>query len=265
MMKRSGFLLLIFVFAAQPAHAVTFLGESKTGVLEITDYRYPVSVYVPETYDGVRSYPLLIALPDIGESPVKHLEEWTSLAKRKNMIVLVPSLQIRTTETPFKTDEWLFRLKGEIERQYKVDQSRVFLSGKNEGAHYAAYLGVRFPDEFSAVTLIGGSWSGPFEKLMAFKGRTLKQRPFLAFIDEKNDALIQDTERIAYKMTQKGYPVYLKKVSKESLAAKDLKKEALDWSEENQMTWGKQLAEGRQSTRAKIEKVISDIFKIETQ
>jgi hypothetical protein len=264
LIKRFFFLSLIFSFVV-PAQAVTFLGEAKTGVLEVTDFHYPVSLYVPEGYDGTRAYPLLVALPDIGESPVKHLEEWTGIAKRKSMIVLVPSLQIRTTETPFKTDEWLFRLKREIERQYKIDKDRTFLTGKNEGAHYAAYLGVRFPDEFSAVSMIGGSWSGPFEKLMVFKGRTLKQRPFIAYLDGENDALIQDTERVAYRMTQKGYPVYMKKVSRDELASKDLKKEALEWSEEKQTAWGRQLAEARKTTRAKIEKTLSDIFKIQNQ
>ncbi len=258
-------LSLMFCFSSQSAQAVTFLGKAKTGKLEISDYHYPVALYVPETYDAAKTYPFLIALPDIAEDPSKHLEEWMSLAKRKNLIVLVPSLQIRVTETPYKTDEWLLKLKSDIEKQYRIDKDRIFLAGKNQGAHYAAYLGIKFPEEFSAVIMIGGSWSGPFERLLTLNGKPLKQRPFLAIVDQDDAGLIEGSEQVAYKMTQKGYPVYLKKVSKDALELKDTRKEALDWAEEKQIAWNHQLDENRKTFRARVDKVFHDFFEIQKQ
>lgn len=263
--KRFGFFVLALCFFAAPAFAVTFLGKAPAGVQELKDYNYPVSLYVPENYDPAKIYPMLIALPDIGEGPAKHLEEWLPAAKKKNLIVLVPSLEIRITETPFQTDHWLIRLKNDMTKRYRVDPARIFLSGKNNGAHYAAYLGIRYPDEFSAVILNGGSWAGPFEKLMQFKSSTLRQRPFLAVLDENDSALVSETEKIAYKLTQKGYPVYLKKVKKEDLSSTDQKKESLEWAFEKQQAWAVQLAESRKSLKAKTSEAVKDFFAIPQQ
>ncbi len=254
-------LLLVFLSLTMPVRA-DFLGKAATGIQELKDYRYPVSLYVPESYNPSRTYPFLIAVPDSNENPAKYIEEWQSVARKKNMIVLVPSLQMRDEDVPYTTDKWLFAIKSDIQKQYKIDGKKIFLVGKNLGAHYAGYLGVKYPQEFSAVALLDRSWAGPFEKLMQFRKSPADQRPFYAAVSKTDEAGYKEAERVAFEMTRSGYPVYLEKADKDAFATSEFKKKVVDWLEEKSASWSQAAAESGKSFKAKTRQAVKEFFEV---
>ncbi len=254
-------LLLVFFNLTFPAHA-DFLGKAVTGMQALEGYRYPVSLFVPDSYNPAKIYPFLIAIPDVEQDPAKYIEEWKSVAQKKNMIVLVPSLKIRNEDVPYTTDEWLLGLKKDIQKQYRVDTNKIYLSGRKMGAQYAGYLGVKYPEEFSAVALLEDSWAGPFEKLVRYQKSAGGQRPFFAAISKKDEDLYKEAERVAYGMTRKGYPVYLEKAEPEAFGTRDFNKHVLDWLDEKSASWAQTISESGKSLKAKTKQAVKEFFEV---
>lgn len=251
-------LLAIFCFfSAQPAQAAV-----QTGAQDLKDYRYPVSLYVPENYDPEKTYPLLIALPDVDTDPAPYLAEWTQVSKAKGYIILVPTLKIRISEVSTHADAWLLSVKKDISTRYRVNPSRILLTGKKQGAHYAAYLGVRYPEEFTAGAFFGQAWVGPLESVLELKNKTAKQRPFYAVLDGSDENYYKATETFAARMTDKGYPVYLQKVSNEELDSVSAKKDALAWFDEKSESWTLQITESKKGWKAKTSEVFHEFFRV---
>ena len=145
------------------------------------------------------------------------------------------------------------KLKKEILGRYNITPDRVYLIGENSSAHYAAYLGLNYPREFSAVGLVGGSWAGPFEKLLRLSSRPIKQNPFFVAIPESSSDLLKTTEEKAYQLTKKGYPVYLERISGPSgKLSEDLRDQMLEWLEKKANSWLLVIRESERSWKEKF-------------
>lgn len=260
------FIVVFFLYSAfflfeLSGKADTFYGAAPTGLVELTDYKYPVYLFVPPNYKPDRSFPLIVTVPGEGESPEKNIQFWTGLAKRRGLIVLAPT-NIWPEELPHqKMDDWLMRIKEDVGHRYQIAPNRVYLVGKEGGAHYAAYLGVRYPNEFSAVALLGGSWVGKFEKLIRPENRIRKQRPFFIALKGDDEDLIKKTESIAYQFEKKGYPIYFIKLAEnEEFSSDDFKKKLLEWLDKESQAWLKAIEESKRSVREKILIAIEEFF-----
>ncbi len=265
--KKKAFFFLFFIFLVLffcrriPALADTFFGEIPTGLLEITDYKYPVYLFVPSNYKPDRSFPLIVTVPGEGESPEKNIQFWTGMAKRKGLIVLAPT-NIWPRELPAQDmDDWIIKIKKEIGERYQIAQNKIFLIGKEGGAHYAAYLGVRYPEEFSAVALIGGSWAGRFENLIRLEKSPRKQRPFFVALKDDDPELIRMTEKKAFEFEKSGYPIYFIKLEKdEEFTDEEFKKRVLQWLDDKSQDWLR-IAEDRKKTlRERISVATEEFF-----
>lgn len=251
--KRVSFVLFLIFLAVFfcwrfPALADTFFGEAPTGLLEITDYKYPVYLFVPPNYKPDRSFPLIVTVPGEGESPEKNIQFWQGLAKRKGLIVVAPT-NIWPRELPAQNmDDWILKIKNDIGERYQVAQNKIFLIGKEGGTPYAAYLGIRYPEEFSAVALIGGSWVGRYENIIRLETSPRKQRPFFVALKDEDPALVQKTETKALEFEKNGYPIYLIKLTQdEKFDSDEFKKKVLDWLEDKSQDWLR-VTESRQKT-----------------
>ena len=243
------------------SYAATFVGEAPTGFLALDNFRYPVYLFVPQSYKASQAYPLIIALPDEKDSLEAYAKEWIEVAKKRGYIVLVPTMKVRMEDVPYRTDEWFLKLKKEIASRYKIAPERVYLIGKNSSAHYAAYLGVNYPREFSAVGLVGGSWAGPFEKLLHLSSRPRKQNPFFVAIPEKDQPLLKAAETKAYQLTRKGYPVYLEKISEaDGKLPNDVRNRMLEWLEKKARSWVLVIKESERSRKEKFFIGIEEFF-----
>jgi hypothetical protein len=257
-------LVLFFIFLLRflplEAHAATYIGEIETGLTELRDFTYPVYIFVPPIIQPERKYPLIISIPDPGEAPEKNIELWTSIAKRQSLIVLVPTSK-RIEDVPFDFDRWFFQLKAVVVNKYPVNPTKIYLIGNMGGAHYAAYLGINFPEEFSAVALLGGSWIGKYEKLMKWQDSPTAQLPFFVVLKEDQEQLFQETQARAYVLDQKGYPIRLTRFQKgEEYLNSDFKKELLKWLEEKSESWQVVVQKREKTFKEKARRAIKNFF-----
>ncbi len=255
---------LILALGAVPfySYAMTFVGEVKTGDLELADFAYPVYLFVPDNVQPGRKYPLIIAIPREGGDPKESLELWRSVAKRNTVLVLAPTFQ-PIDDTPYKWDRWFFQMKAVLTQMYPVNQKKIFLTGTDSGAHYAAYLGINYPDEFAAVALLGGSWVGKFEKLMRYRSDAPMQIPFYVALKEDQNDLMQAAEKRGLDLSRKGYMLQVMQFGKgEEYLNTKFKDELLKWMTEKSESWQEVVEKEQKTFKEKFKQGIKDFFVI---
>ncbi len=149
-------------------------GQLKSKNLDLeAEISWNYLLYLPEKYDekSDKIFPLLLFLHGGGESgtninKVKKHGPPAQIASGREFpfIVLAP-------QNPHKKRLWdetaIMALLDAIEKQYRVDPNRVYLSGLSRGAYSAWRLAVQYPDRFAALIVISGeapmnyaSWIG---------------------------------------------------------------------------------------------------------
>lgn len=264
--QKKRILVLFFLFIASsltiPAAAETFFGTVPTGLMELQDYKYPVFLYVPANYQPTKNYPMIFSIPAEGESPEKNIEFWLSLAKRKSVIVVSPT-NLRPEDVPYAMDKWLLQIKDDITKRYRVAPLKTYLVGKDGGAHYAAYLGTSYPNEFSAVAALGGSWIGKYAKLIRLQGKPRRQVPFFVALRDDQGDLIEATKSRAFEFEKKGYPIYFVKLEgDETFEAESFKKEIMKWLEEKSLKWREIVEESNKKPKERMLITLEEFFKI---
>ncbi len=265
--KKRIFFFLFFLFLSSDSlkltvSAATFFGDPPKGLVELSEYHYPVFLFVPPNYQPDREYPLLIVISGEGELPDKNIEFWQGVAKRRSMILLAPT-NFWPNDLPYDMDKWLFQIKKDLTEKYRIAAGRIYLVGMNAGAHYAGYLGVSYPEEFSAVAMLGGSWAGRYEKIMFLQETPRKQIPFLVVLKPDGEELISETESKAYQFEKKGYPVFFVKLKPgEDFAQDEFKKRVLTWLEEKGTDWKAAAAAGGGGWRQKLSTWRENFFKL---
>lgn len=207
-MKRASLLLVILcslmglpVWESQ----AEFLGKVPTGLL-LLEKKYPYYLFVPPDYSPERTWPILLLLGKRGEDPKELIGPWVDWAKQKQFLVLaIPSL-IPEKDIPEAADQWLLEVKREIGERYRIDSSQILLVGFDLGAHYAAYLGTRYPHEFSAAVMIREAWPGPFGKLIKPTSNRKEQVSFYVAVDPKSEGF-STVRAKALEFEKKGYRI----------------------------------------------------------
>lgn len=239
--------------------AATFFGEIPKGLVELKDYRYPVYVFVPPGHDNFLFNSMLLLIPDTRETPDELVQDWLQVAKKRNLIVVVSDVQRERSDVPYHTDAWMLKLKKDMADRYHV--GRTYLIGKGEGAHYAAYLAMQYPKEFSGAGLLDGSWTGPFEKLIRISDKPVAQVPFFIALYAPDAELMTQTESKAYQLTAKGYPVYLERFEKdEKVDAVDMKTRMMDWLQKKAETWTQVLGKKGKTKKEKFSNWLGEFF-----
>lgn len=182
-----------------------FVGAFPTGLL-LLEKKYPYYLFVPETYSTGKTWPLVLVVGDRGTEAKEVITPWVDWAKKNEMLVLaVPNL-FPQKDLPEVADQWLFEVKREIGERYRINPYQVLLVGSGTGAHYAAYIGIRYPKEFSAVALVEDAWPGPFEKLMKPALNRRRQIPFYVAMDSQNERF-PAVEAKALELEKRGYRI----------------------------------------------------------
>ncbi|OGW82633.1 MAG: hypothetical protein A2Z83_07175 [Omnitrophica bacterium GWA2_52_8] len=255
--------VMSFLGSQGPAKAETsYFGPIVTGLLELPGYGYPVYLFIPDNYDPVREYPLMISIPDEGETAEENIQRWIGLAKRRSLIVMAPT-NLRPQDTPKKMDEWVLKIKKDVAQRYHVSGKRIYLVGFKDGAHYAAYLATNYPQEFTAVGLLKGSWVGRFQSLLQEKKASSDQVPFfLALKDETNDFMNQ-TREVARRYEEKGYLVFLRPLEDDKeLDELEFKNEMLQWLDQKSQAWDDEIAVEKGTFKGKFHEWVHRQFKM---
>ena len=181
--------MLIFFGSLSGTGKTTFFGEVKTGLQNVASDRYGYSLFVPPDYTPAKSWPLVMALHDSGKRGEDYIKVWTEAAKQNGVIIFCPTYEEPRSGLPFDHDHRLIRLKKEIEAQYEIDPSRILVTGFGNGGHYAFYLGLRYPKEFSAIASVGNAAKGSFKKLFTFSYAQVNQLPVLILVTNESEIL----------------------------------------------------------------------------
>jgi dienelactone hydrolase len=174
-------ILLLFFFILllpQPLVGATFFGEVPTGLQNISVGQHGYALYVPDDYSADQSWALVIALPDEGEFAEEYIQGWVSEAKSRGFIVLSPNSPV-PRGLPDDADRWILDRKHELEAKYSINPEHVLVTGSGFGGHYALYLGLKYPKEFTAIASIGDAFKGRFLKLFNYSFRKVSKVPVL--------------------------------------------------------------------------------------
>ena len=240
-----------------------FTNTNPSGLVEVSGYKYPVFLFAPKDYKTDRTYAMIMIAPAESAKAEKQIEYLTGLAQRKSIFILAPYvLWPKAGDTPYTLDEWLLTVKKDVMERFPISKKRVYLVGKDLGAHYAAYMAVKYPKEFAAVALLGQAWDGPFSQLVDPYSDAADQVPF--YIALKSDGEVRSRNQVWFdKLQQKGYPLHLVDYkSDEELNDLEFKKSVFDWLETTGQNWEASTSQGPKNWKGKFKKGVKDFFAV---
>ena len=240
-----------------------FTTSNPSGLVEVSGYKYPVFLFAPKDYKTDRTYALIMIAPAESAKAEQQIEYLTGLAQRKSIFILAPYvLWPKGGDTPYKLDDWLLTVKRDMVERFPINKKRVYLVGKDLGGHYAAYMAIKYPKEFTAVALLGEAWDGPFSELIDPRSDAEDQVPF--FIALKTSGNARERNQGWFdKLQKKGYPLHLVDYkSDEDLNDLEFKKTAFNWMETTGLSWEASVAQGQQTWKGKFKKGVRDFFAV---
>jgi len=135
---------------------------------EIDQTDQPYRLYVPAAYDGSRPLPLVIALHGTGGNEASLFDEERyqkgaiRQAAEKHGLLLASPLGRGTTEYRGIGENDVLCVLADVQKRYKVDPDRVYLTGHSMGGTGAAYLALHHPDLFAAAAPLAAAYSFPW-------------------------------------------------------------------------------------------------------
>lgn len=121
-------------------------------------------LFVPHDYKGDKAYPLILFLHGAGETGtdgVKQTKVGLGPAIRKQektfpFIVVFPQSQKRTWQAASDDGKRAMAILAEVEKAYKVDPKRVYLSGLSMGGYGTWSHAAAYPDRWAAIVPVCG-------------------------------------------------------------------------------------------------------------
>lgn len=148
------------------------------GHLNHGNLRRSYHLYLPKSYDGSKSLPLLLLFHG-GGGDGRRMVNFTGFDKvagEEGVIVVCPDGVERhwddgRTDTGYRAHEekvddvgFVGRLIDTIEHDYKVDASRVYASGISNGAMLSFRLMLETPEKFAGIAAVVGSLPEPLSR-----------------------------------------------------------------------------------------------------
>lgn len=140
----------------------------------IDNTEQPYRLYVPTVYDGQKPFPLVIAMHGTGGNenslfedkriPVDELKR----VAEKHSVLMVSPLGRGTTEYRGIGENDIFCVLADMQKRYRIDPERIYVTGQSMGGTGAAYLALHHPDLFAASAPLAAAYSFPW---LAANGR----------------------------------------------------------------------------------------------
>jgi hypothetical protein len=127
--------------------------------------RYHYLTYLPKSYDSdfAAKWPTIIFLHggssrgnDLIRVKANGIPDRIERGKDFPFIVIAPQCPI---DKRWETDEWFDTLYSEITKRYRIDTSRIYLTGLSLGGSGTWYLAMKHPSTFAAIAPISGKTS----------------------------------------------------------------------------------------------------------
>jgi poly(3-hydroxybutyrate) depolymerase len=127
--------------------------------------RYDYLTYLPESYDSdvTTKWPTIIFLHggssrgnDLKRVKANGIPDRIERGKTLPFIVIAPQCSL---DKRWETDDWFGILYDEITARYRIDTSRIYLTGSSLGGSGTWYLAMKYPATFAAIAPISGKTS----------------------------------------------------------------------------------------------------------
>jgi poly(3-hydroxybutyrate) depolymerase len=137
----------------------------------------PYRMYVPTGYNGTKAYPVIVALHGLGGTEDSFFDNYNRtlppLAEQHGYILVTPlgyrvdgsygwglgtppaDAAVRRTQDLSEQD--VMQVLQRVRKQYKIDDSRIYLMGHSMGAIGSWKIAPKFPDIWAALGPIAGS------------------------------------------------------------------------------------------------------------
>jgi predicted esterase len=120
----------------------------------------PYRLFIPEGYDGSKTAPMVVALHGMGGDENGMFDgygkELTGDAQAHGFIVVAPKGRGPAAMYRGDAEKDVLDVIAEVERDYKVDKSRVYLMGHSMGGFGTWSIAVAHPELFAALGPISG-------------------------------------------------------------------------------------------------------------
>lgn len=147
--------------------------ESAVGFIhrERTDQRSDYSLYVPESYQPDRQWPVIICLHGGYGAGDEYIWTWLRPARSRGYILLSPkSLDVTWTMTPNSVDtRSILTMLNEVAAEYSIDRSRLFLTGLSDGGIMTYLLGIERHEMFTGLAPVAGALHPMVDPLLRAK------------------------------------------------------------------------------------------------
>jgi phospholipase/carboxylesterase len=116
------------------------------------------SLYVPESYDGSRAWPLVVALHGGSGDGRDFVWTWLREARGRRFLLLAPTSRGATWSFMGKDVDApaLAGMVAAVSRRWNVDPERILLTGLSDGATYTLVAGLQEGMPFTALAPVSG-------------------------------------------------------------------------------------------------------------
>lgn len=130
------------------------------------------SLYIPEDYDSSQEYPLLMYIPDStgsGKTARELVEQYYGATvwvteedqAKHSSFVLVPAFSETVVDDKWNVSDQVeaaVHLIAQLQKDYSIDDKRIYTTGQSMGCMTSLYLNSKYPDLFAASLFVSGQW-----------------------------------------------------------------------------------------------------------
>jgi len=120
----------------------------------------PYRLFIPDAYDGSKPTPMVVALHGMGGDENSMFDQYgkelTKDAQGHGFIVVAPKGRAPASMYRGSAEQDVLDVMAEVERDYKVDKSRVYLMGHSMGGYGTWSVAMAHPELFAALGPISG-------------------------------------------------------------------------------------------------------------
>ncbi|MDP2334012.1 MAG: phospholipase [Reyranella sp.] len=118
------------------------------------------SLYVPETYDAARAWPLVVAMHGGSGNGGAFLWNWVREARTRGLIVIAPTASGSTWSLmePEVDGPNIDRMVEEVADQWNIDPARRLLTGMSDGGTFTYVLGLRGDCRFTHLAPVAAAF-----------------------------------------------------------------------------------------------------------
>jgi predicted peptidase len=120
----------------------------------------PYRMFVPDSYDGSKATPLVVALHGMGGDENSMFDGYgkslTVEAGKKGFLVVAPKGRGPASMYRGTAEQDVMDVIAEVRRDYKVDPARIYLMGHSMGGYGTWSVAISHPDVFAALAPISG-------------------------------------------------------------------------------------------------------------